>query len=103
MFRVTSSQALSVLSAFFLDAMQPLEFLFLLAQFLNHALHRRGHERRTVFDARRRAHLVLVSFARVLEKPPDQVQRQPGNRGQDQRQGNPQRLQVRWPTILEHC
>src|SRR5213594_3259333 len=50
-FLVTSSQPLRLFGTLSFDAMQPLQFFFLLAQLVNHPLHRCRHERRRIFRA----------------------------------------------------
>src|SRR5260370_1222840 len=47
------AQPLRLFRALFFDFMEPFQFLFLFAELLNHALHRRRHERRGVRRTRR--------------------------------------------------
>ena len=64
------AESLGVFGAFLFDAMQALQFFFLLPQFLDDALHRRGHERGGIFHSRSRGdNLFLVSLAHFVKEP----------------------------------
>src|SRR5258708_5349589 len=68
------AQTLRLFRPLFFDAMQPFQFLFLLAQLLNHPLHRRRHERRRILRPRTAARFefLLLLLPRALKKLPHQ-------------------------------
>src|SRR5213075_707705 len=68
------TQPLGLLGAFLLNLVQPLKLFLLLAQLLDHALHRSGHERGSILRTwRARRNLLLLPFLAALKKFPQQI------------------------------
>ena len=99
------AQPLGKFRAFLLNAMQPLQFFFLLAELLDHSLHRCGHERRRILRARRAGReLFHLLLARALKKFAQQIHHHPGDRQKPNPQpcGNHPKV-LRAARCLERC